>query len=134
MSKLIIRLTILAVAVYMVLCHILAFAIGINIWSHTYTVLFEICVCICISAQGKYHCKFMRWTAYGICISDTLVSLDEMIDFLPYSVAVFAPVLIIAAGLTTTVFLSIRHFARVKRLKRIWKVNPPENSRSSSRG
>ena len=118
MSKLLIRLTILIVALYMGLCHILSVTYGINLWSHTYTVLFEICVCVCISAQGKYHCKYMRWTAYGICVSDLWVSLDELLDFSPYNASIILPVAFIGVGLFTTVALATRHYIRVKKLKR----------------
>jgi len=118
MSKLFIRLTILFVAIYMGLCHIIAVAYGINLWSHTYTVLFELCVCICISVQGKYHCKYMRWTAYGICLSDAMVSADELFDFLPYNCIVFLPVALVGIGLLTTITLAIIHYIKVRKLKR----------------
>lgn len=100
------------------LCHIIAVAYGINLWSHTYTVLFELCVCVCISAQGKYHCKYMKWTAYGICASDTMVSLYELLDIMPYNIIVFLPMLIIGTGLLTTISLAITHYIKVRKLKR----------------
>ena len=105
----------------MIVCHIISVVWQINLWSHTYTVLFELCVCLCITAQGKYHCKFIRWTAYSICINDALVSADEMFDFLTYSASLLLPIITIAAGLTTTIALAINHYIRVKRLKRIWE-------------
>lgn len=118
MSKLVIRLTILIVALYMGLCHILGVTLGVNIWSHTYTVLFEICVCLCITAQGVYHCKYMRWTAYGICLSDLWVSLDELLDFSPYSISIILPISLVGIGLFTTVTLAIIHYIKVRKLKR----------------
>ena len=118
MSKLVIRLTILIVALYMGLCHILDVTLGVNIWSHTYTVLFEICVCACISAQGKYHCKYMRWTAYGICLSDLWVSLDELLDFSPYGASIILPISLVGIGLLTTITLAIIHYIKVRKLKR----------------
>lgn len=121
MSKLFIRLTVLFVAIYMVICHIAAVVWQINLWSHTYTVLFEICVCLCITAQGKYHCKFMRWTAYAITLNDALLSADEMFDFIPYSLIIVLPIIIITLGLLTTTTLAIRHYNRVRKLKRQWK-------------
>lgn len=123
MSKFIIRVTILLVALYMIICHIAAVVWQINLWSHTYTVLFELCVCLCISAQDVYHCRFMKWTAYSLCLNDTIVSADELFDFLPYSFAVVLPIVIIALGLTTTTALAIRHFIKVKKHKRRWE-NP----------
>jgi ABC-type Na+ efflux pump permease subunit len=121
MSKLFIRLTVLFVAIYMVVCHIAAVVWQINLWSHTYTVLFEICVCLCITAQGKYHCKFIRWTAYAITLNDALLSADEMFDFIPYSLIIVLPIIIITIGLLTTTTLALRHYHRVRKLKRQWE-------------
>lgn len=120
MSKLFIRLTVLFVAIYMVVCHIAAVVWQINLWSHTYTVLFEICVCFCITAQGKYHYKFIRWTAYAITLNDTLLSADEMFDFIPYSLIIVLPIIIIAIGLLTTTILALRHYHKIRKLKRQW--------------
>lgn len=122
MSKLFVRITILLVAIYMVICHIAMYFWQVNLWSHTYTVMFELCVCLCISAQGKYQCKYMRWTAYSICLYDTILSADEIFDFIPYSAAVLLPFIIITAGILTTLTLAIRHYIQVKRRKRIWKT------------
>lgn len=122
MSKFLVRITILLVAFYMIICHIAAVFWQINLWSHTYTVLFELCLCLCISAQGKYHCKFMRWTAYSITLNDAIISADELFDFMPYSMAAVLPFIIIAIGLLTTTTLAIKHFIKVKRLKKIWMV------------
>ena len=118
MSKLFVRITVLLVALYMLVCHVAAVTWQINLWSHTYTVLFEICVCLCITAQGKYHCKFMRWTAYGITLNDAIVSADELLDFIPYHIAIVLPFIIITIGLLVTTILATRHYIRVKRLKR----------------
>ena len=118
MSKLFIRLTVVIVSLYIIACHVAALTIGINLWSYTYTVLFEICVCLCISEQGRYHCKYIKWTAYGITISDALVSTDELFDYLPYSVAVFVPIALIAAGLATTTALAVKHYIKVRKLKK----------------
>lgn len=121
MSKFFVRFTVIFVAVYMVVCHIAAVVWHTNLWSHTYTVLFEICVCLCISAQGKYHCKYIRWTAYAITLNDAVVSADEMFDFLPYSIAIVLPFVIIAIGLTATTTLAINHYHKVRKIKRQWE-------------
>lgn len=123
MSKFALRVSILTISIYMIICYIAALAFGVNVWSHTYTVLIELCLCLCISAQGKYQCKYMRWTLYGITISDALTSLDELFDFIPYNIVSFVPPIIIIVGLLTTTTLAIKHYIRIKRRKRIWKVD-----------
>ena len=122
MSKLFIRITIITVALYVVMCYIIAAFLGINIWSQTYYLLFEICTCLCISKQGVYHCKFIKYTAYGILISDALVCANSIFDFLPINWTVYLPPSIISIGLLVTTVLSINHFIKVQRLKKIWKV------------
>lgn len=101
----------------MIICHIVNTVWQINLWEHFYTVLLELCVCINISAQGKYHCKYIRWTAYSILVNDIVVSTDNIFDYLPYTLAVIIPFSIITAGLLTTTILAIRHYIRVRRIK-----------------
>lgn len=122
MSKFAIRITIIMVALYLIMCYIIEFALRINIWSQTYHLLFELCTCLCISKQGVYHCKFIKWTAYSILASDTLVCIDGLFDVFPVDFMVLIPPSIIAIGLLSTTTLAICHFIRVQRLKKIWKV------------
>lgn len=122
MSKFAIRISILAISIYMIICYVSALAFDTNIWSHTYTVLIELCLCLCISAHGKYHCKYMKWTLYGVTAADALTSIDELFNIIPYNIIAFIPPAIISVGLLTTTTLAIRHFIRVQRLKKIWRV------------
>ena len=122
MGKFTIRLTIIMVALYLIMCYVVEFTSHINIWSQTYYILFELCTCLCISKQGVYHCKFIKWTAYSILASDSLVCVDNIFDVFPVNFMVLIPPAIIAIGLLTTTTLAIRHFVRVQRLKKIWKV------------
>lgn len=123
MSKFTIRFTIISVALYLVLCYLSEILAGRNIWSQSYYLLFELCVCLCISKQGVYHCKFVKWTAYGILASDTIVCLDNAFDIFPVNFMVFAPAIIITLGLLTTITLAARHYIKVKKHKRRWE-NP----------
>lgn len=127
MSKFALRISILTISIYMIVCYIAALAFDVNIWSHTYTVLIELCLCICITAHGKYHCKYMRWTLYGITAADAMTSIDELFNIIPYNVIAFLPATLIAVGLMTTTTLAIRHFIKVQRLKKIWKVKERQN-------
>jgi ABC-type Na+ efflux pump permease subunit len=60
----------------------------------------------------------MRWTAYAITLNDALLSADEMFDFIPYSLIIVLPIIIITLGLLTTTTLAIRHYHRVRKLKK----------------
>lgn len=123
MDKLFIRITIILVSIYMIICYVAAVIWGVNLWDHIYVILFEICVCICISAQGSYHCKYLRWTAYGLTISDTFVCLDNIFDIIPTNAIVFIPLVIITLGLTTTLTLSLNHYVKVRKLRKYGRLN-----------
>lgn len=123
MSKFVIRITIVGVALYLILCYMVEMFFDTNIWSQAYYLLFELCVCLCISRQGVYHCKYIKYTAYGIFMSDALVCIDNAWDIFPVSFMVFVPAAIIATGLGITTLLAIRHYTRVRKYKRRWQDN-----------
>lgn len=118
MSKLLIRLTVVGVALYLVICYIIDIIFGIEIWTQTYYLMFEYCVCLCISKQGVYHCKYIKYTAYGILMSDSIVCLDNATNIFPMPFMVFIPPIIISLGLLTTTVLAIRHYIKVRKIKR----------------
>ncbi len=122
MSRFAVRASIVAIAVYLMLCYVSTLIWHINIWNQTYYLLFELCVCFCITAQGKYHCKYIKWTAYAILIQECIMCSDVMFGWMPVSLFMVVPTTIIGAGLLTTLTLAIRHYMRVKRLKKIWKI------------
>ena len=123
MSKFLIRVTIIGVAFYLILCYLIPAFIDANIWSQAYYLLFELCVCLCISKQGVYHCRFIKYTAYGILLSDTLVCIDNACDLFPVNFMVFVPCIVISCGLFTTTALAIRHYIKVRKYKRRWQDN-----------
>ena len=120
MSKLLIRLTVVGVALYLVICYVAAMALGIDIWSQTYYLLFELCVCLCISKQGVYHCRYIKYTAYGILLSDSIVCIDNFTNIFPAPYLAFIPLIIIVLGLLTTTTLAIRHYIKVRKIKRLY--------------
>ena len=121
MSKFIIRFTIIAVAVYLLACYIAAAVFQVDIWCQVYYLLFELCVCLCISKQGVYHCKYIKWTAYAILIEDTIATTDVMFDYMPNVLFAIVQPTIITVGILTTTILAVRHYIRVKRIKKIWR-------------
>lgn len=120
MSKFMIRVTIIIVSLYLIACYAAEMALQRNIWSQSYYLLFELCTCLCISKQGVYHCKFIKWTAYSILASDILICIDNVFDIFSTNFMVVTPPVIIMAGLLTTTTLAIRHYHRVRKLKRQW--------------
>lgn len=122
MSKLIIRITIVLTALYLIACYIFAI-FGFDIWCQWYYLLFELCVCMCISKQGVYHCRFIKWTAYAILLVETLAYLDVMFNYLSAVAFIVIQTSVLTAGIVTTTTLAILHYIKVRRLKKIWQVN-----------
>lgn len=118
MDKLFVRYTVIAVAVYMVACYLCALLFGKNIWSHGYIIAFETALCFCVSAQGRYHCKYIRWTLYGITLAEIITTIDEVSNILPTTELAYVPAAVIAIGLATTTTLALRHYIRIRKIKR----------------
>ena len=108
-------------AVFLLTCYVFAL-LGIDIWQQWYYLLFELCLCLCISRQGVYHCRFIKWTAYAIFVVETIAYVDTIFDLLSPTVFSVLLMAILTAGKTTTTVLAIRHYIKVKRLKRIWRT------------
>lgn len=92
-----------------------------------YVVLLELCLCVFCSVQGNYHCKYIRYTAWALFISDMLTRLDNAYDFLTVDMHNQIPIGIIAFGIALSFYLAIRHFIKVQILKRKQKQIHKEN-------
>jgi len=78
---------------------------------------------LCISKQGVYHCRFIKWTAYAILIAETLAYTDVVFEYMDAVAFIVIQSTILTAGISTTLTLAIRHYMRVKRIKKIWKTD-----------
>lgn len=117
MGKFLVRLTIALVAIYFVVVFIIGQAFGINAYDNIYILLFELCVVVYTFSEGKYHCKYMKYTALSILLADTLTRLDYMFDFMSVTAHNLIPTGILAVGIGTSVTKAFIHFYRVLKLK-----------------
>lgn len=117
MDKLLIRLTVCFTAVYFLAAFVFAW-FGINYINDMYIIAFESCVCVVMSKQGKYHCKYMKYTAYGITCGDAITRFDNIYDWLPVEVLLTIVVSVVSLGVMTTFCLALHHFYKVQQLKR----------------
>lgn len=116
LPKFLVRLTILFVAGYFMFTYILA-QNGIEYFNDSYVVLLELCLCVFCSVQGNYHCKYIRYTAWALFISDTLTRLDNCYSFLSADMHNQIPIFLIASSICLSFYLSVRHFILVQILK-----------------
>lgn len=119
MSKFLVRVSVLFVAIYFIIAFVVAQTTNTNIFSSLYVLLFEAIVVVYCYSEGKYHCKYMKYTALSILISDTLTRLDYLYDFMSVSLHNLIPVTIICIGLGFSVAKALIHFYKVMLLK--WK-------------
>lgn len=118
MGKFLVRITVIIVATFFVAQYVLAQLFGINIASNIYIPLFELCVVVYTFSEGKYHCKYMKYTALSILLADTLTRLDYIFDFMSVSAHNLIPIGILALGIGTSITKAIMHFVRVMKLKK----------------
>lgn len=121
MSKLVVRVTIICVACYLIGCYLSAAIFGLDIWCQWYYLLFELCVCLCISKQGVYHCKYIKWTAYAILLDETLAYVDALTNYLSNDAAVIIHTTLLTMGVAITTILAVKHYIRVRKIKKIWR-------------
>lgn len=121
MDKFLTRITIIIVAIYFLISYIVAQYFGIDILRCTYTLLFELCVVSYTFSSGKYHCRYMRWTALSIFCCDMLTYLDHHFDFIPISIYNYLLTGVLISGIATSTYKAIQHFIR------IYKVNRQKN-------
>ena len=117
MGKLLVRLTVVFVALYFLLCYMLAQFCGIDALYYSYTLLFELITVVYCFSEGKYHCRFLKSTMLSIFLCDLLTRLDYTFDFLTTAEHNLIPISILALGIGTSITLAIRHFMRVIKLR-----------------
>lgn len=116
-AKFLVRFTILFVTLYFIITYVLAQFFGVSYFNDFYVVLLELCLCVFCTVQGNYHCKYMRYLAWGSFSSDTLTRADNSLDFLSVDAHNLIPLAIIVISVITTLILAVRHFIRTTKVK-----------------
>lgn len=117
MGKFLVRMTIVTVTIYQIIAYLIAELTGVDILTGNHILLFELCVVVYTFSEGKYHCKYMKYTALSILLADTLTRLDYMFDFMSVTAHNLIPIAILAVGIGTSVTKAFIHFYRVIKLK-----------------
>lgn len=119
MGKLIVRLVVATTSIYFIIAFLIAQLFAIDILNDYHAVAFELCVVVYCFSEGKFHCKYMKWTAVSILLSDLLSRLDNSFNFLSISLHNLIPIAILALGIATSITLALRHFYKVNKIKRL---------------
>ena len=70
-----------------------------------------------MSSQGKYHCEYMRITAYGLTASDSITRIDSAYNILSLDAAIVIPLSIIMLSVLISFIMALIHYYRVLKLK-----------------
>ena len=116
MGKLLVRLFVVFTALYFIHTYIMAW-FGVEYFSDAYIVMAELAICVVMSSQGKYHCKYMKFTAYGLTASDSVTRIDNAYDILSVDAAIVLPLSIIMCSISVSLVLALIHYYRVFKLK-----------------
>lgn len=116
MDKLLVRLFVVFTTLYFLCNYIMAWY-GVECFSDAYIVMAELAICIVMSSQGKYHCKYLRHTAYGITASDYITRVDNAFDILSVDASIILPLSIVMSSVTISFVLALRHYYIVLKLK-----------------
>ena len=116
MDKLFVRLFVVSTALYLIYTYIMAW-FGVECFSDAYIVIAELAICVVMSSQGKYHCKYMKYTAYGLTASDSVTRIDNSFDILGVEASIILPLSLIMCSVTISFVLALRHYYRVLKLK-----------------
>lgn len=116
MAKLAVRLFVVFTAVYFVQTYIMAW-LGVECFSDAYIVFAEVVICIVMSSQGKYHCKYLRHTAYGLTASDCITRIDNAFNILSVEASIILPLSIVMCSVAISFMLALIHYYRVLKLK-----------------
>jgi hypothetical protein len=117
-GKALVRLTIIGTATYFALSYLFAQFLGIDILLPWYNIPFELCVVVYAFSEGKYHCKYIKYTALAILVSDIITQLDNSLDFLSVELYNVIPLFLIILGVAIGCILAIRHFILVRKLNK----------------
>ena len=116
MDKLFVRLFVVFTALYLIHTYIMAW-LGVECFSDAYIVMAELAICVVMSSHGKYHCKYMKFTAYGLTASDSVTRIDNAFDILGVEASIILPLSIVMCSVTISFVLALRHYYRVLKLK-----------------
>ena len=116
MDKLFVRLFVVFTALYLIHTYIMAW-FGVECFSDAYIVMAELAICVVMSSHGKYHCKYMKFTAYGLTASDSVTRIDNAFDILGVEASIIFPLSLVMCSVTISFVLALRHYYRVLKLK-----------------
>lgn len=114
-----VRLSIFFIAIYFLVALVFAWDGYVISKSEHYRFLLEYILYLAAKDNPKYNCEYARFLALSVFLTDTFTCLDQKFDLVP-DPYLFLAVLssLWAVTIVATIILVIRHFKKVRKLKR----------------
>lgn len=132
MGKFLVRLTIVFTSIYFLLSFVVSQVLGEDLIHDFYVLLFELCVVVYAFSEGKYHCRYIKYTALAILLSDTITRLDNTYDFLSVSEHNIIPIVILFVGIAMGVIKALYHFYKVSKYNDKKMIQDGKNNNKST--
>lgn len=117
MGKLLVRVLTIVVAIYLLIAFYIAQMYGEDILTGSHTLLYELIVVVYAHSEGKYHCRYLKFTISGIFIAECITHLDYSLNFLTTREHNWIPFCCIAIGIGCSMCKALMHFYKVVNLK-----------------
>lgn len=117
MGKFLVRIITIFVAIYLLFSYMIAQYYGVDILTGDHKLLFELIVVVYAHSEGKFHCKYLKYTISGIFASECVTHLDYSLNFLSVSEHNAIPICLIAIGIGCSMCKALMHFYKVVNLK-----------------
>lgn len=131
MDKFIVRLSILVLNAYIIIVLLYAFN-GIDIsecdYIFTDSVMFGVVLTTLVHTQGRYHCKWIRALCYNLITVPSINYIDYKYNiFGSADILIYTYCSMLLLSIIITIYLAIRHFSKVIKLKKIQNENRRRN-------
>lgn len=117
MGKFLVRIITIFVAIYLLFSYMIAQYYGVDILTGDHKLLFELIVVVYAHSEGKFHCKYLKYTISGIFASECVTHLDYSLNFLSVSEHNAIPICLIAIGIGISTTKALLHFYKVIKIK-----------------
>lgn len=120
MDKFIVRASIILLNLYMLVVLLFALdGIDVSIYDYLFTnsMLFGIVLTTLVHAQGKYHCKWIRFLCYDLIFIPIINYTDaKYCLFMSIESCIYTYCIIVGFSILITLILAINHFRKVRRI------------------
>lgn len=120
MDKFIVRSSILLLNLYMLVVLLFALnGIDISIYDYIFTnsMLFGLVLTTLVHAQGKYHCKWIRFMCYDLVFIPVVNYIDaKYCLFMTIESCIYTYCVIVGISILMTLILAINHFHKTRRI------------------